>query len=105
MFTKFPKRNNLPNSIYHCSSQSASHTTVDPEEVRRFQALASKWWDEQGEFAALHSMNDLRIPFIRWVLIRALINAFLIEGSLLKPLTKRCEKGHCSEKVLSKQAP
>ncbi|CAL8248006.1 unnamed protein product [Lota lota] len=48
-----------------CVSQSASHTTVDPEEVRRFQALASKWWDEQGEFAALHSMNDLRVPFIR----------------------------------------
>ncbi|CAL8338538.1 unnamed protein product [Gadus morhua 'NCC'] len=47
------------------STQSASNTTVDPEEVRRFQALASKWWDEQGEFAALHSLNDLRVPFIR----------------------------------------
>uniref|UniRef100_A0A3B4BG21 Ubiquinone biosynthesis O-methyltransferase, mitochondrial n=1 Tax=Periophthalmus magnuspinnatus TaxID=409849 RepID=A0A3B4BG21_9GOBI len=42
-----------------------SHTTVDPNEVRRFQSLASKWWDEQGEFAALHAMNDLRVPFIR----------------------------------------
>ncbi|KAG7259273.1 hypothetical protein CRUP_019676, partial [Coryphaenoides rupestris] len=46
-------------------SQSASQTTVDPEEVRRFQALAGRWWDEQGEFGALHAMNDLRVPFIR----------------------------------------
>ncbi|GAA6230905.1 ubiquinone biosynthesis O-methyltransferase, mitochondrial [Lates japonicus] len=47
------------------STRSASQTTVDPDEVRRFQSLASKWWDEQGEFAALHAMNDLRVPFIR----------------------------------------
>ncbi|TMS11260.1 Ubiquinone biosynthesis O-methyltransferase, mitochondrial [Larimichthys crocea] len=49
----------------HTSVRSASQTTVDPDEVRRFQSLASKWWDEQGEFAALHAMNDLRVPFIR----------------------------------------
>ncbi|XP_076593110.1 ubiquinone biosynthesis O-methyltransferase, mitochondrial [Chaetodon auriga] len=47
------------------SVRSASQTTVDPDEVRRFQSLASKWWDEQGQFAALHAMNDLRVPFIR----------------------------------------
>ncbi|XP_045901037.1 ubiquinone biosynthesis O-methyltransferase, mitochondrial isoform X2 [Micropterus dolomieu] len=47
------------------SARSASQTTVDPDEVRRFQSLATKWWDEQGEFAALHAMNDLRVPFIR----------------------------------------
>lgn len=44
-----------------------SQATVDPEEVRRFQLLASKWWDEHGEFAALHAMNDLRVPLIRCV--------------------------------------
>ncbi|XP_017268618.1 ubiquinone biosynthesis O-methyltransferase, mitochondrial [Kryptolebias marmoratus] len=48
-----------------CSARSASYTTVDPGEVKRFQALANKWWDEQGEFAALHAMNDLRVPFVR----------------------------------------
>ncbi|KAM6910061.1 ubiquinone biosynthesis O-methyltransferase, mitochondrial [Xenentodon cancila] len=48
-----------------CSARSASHSTVDPNEVRRFQLLANKWWDEQGEFAALHAMNDLRVPFVR----------------------------------------
>uniref|UniRef100_A0A1A8HYE2 Ubiquinone biosynthesis O-methyltransferase, mitochondrial n=2 Tax=Nothobranchius kuhntae TaxID=321403 RepID=A0A1A8HYE2_NOTKU len=47
------------------SARFASHTTVDPEEVKRFQSLANKWWDEQGGFAALHAMNDLRVPFVR----------------------------------------
>ncbi|XP_047217395.1 ubiquinone biosynthesis O-methyltransferase, mitochondrial isoform X3 [Girardinichthys multiradiatus] len=45
--------------------RSASHTTVDPGEVKRFQLLANKWWDEEGDFAALHAMNDLRVPFVR----------------------------------------
>nr|XP_019946750.1 PREDICTED: ubiquinone biosynthesis O-methyltransferase, mitochondrial isoform X2 [Paralichthys olivaceus] len=49
----------------HFSTGSSSKNTVDPDEVRRFQSLAGKWWDEQGEFAALHAMNDLRVPFIR----------------------------------------
>lgn len=39
--------------------------TVDPEELRRFQRLAHKWWNEGGDYAALHSMNDIRVPFIR----------------------------------------
>lgn len=46
-------------------SSGSSQTTVDPEELKRFQSLASKWWDERGEFGALHAMNDLRVPFIR----------------------------------------
>uniref|UniRef100_A0A0D9RQ05 Coenzyme Q3, methyltransferase n=1 Tax=Chlorocebus sabaeus TaxID=60711 RepID=A0A0D9RQ05_CHLSB len=44
---------------------STSQTTVDSGEVKTFLALAHKWWDEQGIYAPLHSMNDLRVPFIR----------------------------------------
>ncbi|MBN3305705.1 COQ3 protein, partial [Amia calva] len=44
---------------------TASKTTLDPSEMKKFQSLADKWWDETGDFAALHSMNDLRVPFIR----------------------------------------
>lgn len=51
------------------SVRLASQTTVDPDEVQRFRSLAGKWWDEQGEFAALHAMNDLRVPFVRYVYI------------------------------------
>ena len=39
--------------------------TLDEEELANFSRLAATWWDESGEFIALHSMNKLRIPFIR----------------------------------------
>ncbi|XP_066466222.1 ubiquinone biosynthesis O-methyltransferase, mitochondrial [Tiliqua scincoides] len=50
---------------------STSRTTVDPNEMRKFQRLANMWWDERGDFAALHSMNDLRVPFIRDTVLSA----------------------------------
>lgn len=34
--------------------------------MKKFQLLAHKWWDEEGDYAALHSMNDIRVPFIRY---------------------------------------
>ena len=37
---------------------------VDPTEIRKFEALASRWWDEQGEFKPLHAINPLRLNFI-----------------------------------------
>lgn len=42
-----------------------AQTTIDEEEISKFSALANLWWDETGEFEALHSMNSLRVPFIR----------------------------------------
>nr|XP_021549054.1 ubiquinone biosynthesis O-methyltransferase, mitochondrial [Neomonachus schauinslandi] len=44
---------------------STSQSTVDSSEIKTFLALAHRWWDEQGVYALLHSMNDLRVPFIR----------------------------------------
>lgn len=38
---------------------------MDEEELRHFKSLAQSWWNETGEFEALHSMNRLRVPFIR----------------------------------------
>ena len=43
--------------------------TMDEEELANFSRLAASWWDESGEFVALHSMNKLRIPFIRDALV------------------------------------
>ena len=37
---------------------------VDPTEIRKFEALASRWWDKQGEFKPLHAINPLRLNFI-----------------------------------------
>ncbi|XP_060046705.1 ubiquinone biosynthesis O-methyltransferase, mitochondrial [Erinaceus europaeus] len=50
---------------------SASRSSVDREGLKVFLALAHKWWDEQGVYAPLHSMNALRVPFIRDNLLKA----------------------------------
>jgi 2-polyprenyl-6-hydroxyphenyl methylase/3-demethylubiquinone-9 3-methyltransferase len=46
------------------ASQGAG-TTVDPEEVGRFAALASEWWGPRGKMRALHKFNPVRLAFIR----------------------------------------
>ncbi|XP_070788935.1 ubiquinone biosynthesis O-methyltransferase, mitochondrial [Pituophis catenifer annectens] len=53
------------NKIKFTGQPYSTSQTVDPEELRKFQRLAHKWWNEDGEYAALHSMNDIRVPFIR----------------------------------------
>ncbi len=37
---------------------------IDPAEIKKFEDLASRWWDKQGEFKPLHEMNPLRLNFI-----------------------------------------
>ncbi len=44
---------------------AAYGSSVDPEEVARFSALAEKWWDPRGEFAPLHKFNPTRLRIIR----------------------------------------
>ncbi|KAI1267953.1 S-adenosyl-L-methionine-dependent methyltransferase [Xylariaceae sp. FL1019] len=52
---------------YSTNTSSSDHafTTVSPEEVSHFNALASSWWDPQGPSRILHLMNPLRHDFIR----------------------------------------
>ncbi|MDH3546405.1 MAG: bifunctional 3-demethylubiquinol 3-O-methyltransferase/2-polyprenyl-6-hydroxyphenol methylase, partial [Gammaproteobacteria bacterium] len=38
---------------------------VDAAEVAKFDALASRWWDPEGEFRPLHEINPLRLDWIR----------------------------------------
>ena len=38
---------------------------VDPAEVAKFEALAGRWWDPDGEFKALHDINGPRVDYIR----------------------------------------
>ncbi|KAI6091529.1 ubiquinone biosynthesis O-methyltransferase [Hypoxylon rubiginosum] len=53
------------------ASAPTSHSTdptfssVSPDEVSHFNALASSWWDPQGPSRILHLMNPLRHDFIR----------------------------------------
>lgn len=37
---------------------------VDHEELAKFAALASHWWDEAGELKTLHQVNPLRLGYI-----------------------------------------
>lgn len=37
---------------------------VDPQEIRKFAALASRWWDPRSEFKPLHDINPLRLNYI-----------------------------------------
>jgi 2-polyprenyl-6-hydroxyphenyl methylase/3-demethylubiquinone-9 3-methyltransferase len=38
---------------------------VDRAELAKFDALASRWWDPEGEFRPLHQINPLRLDWIR----------------------------------------
>ncbi len=38
---------------------------VDAAEVAKFNALASRWWDPDGDFRPLHEINPLRLDWIR----------------------------------------
>jgi 2-polyprenyl-6-hydroxyphenyl methylase/3-demethylubiquinone-9 3-methyltransferase len=40
-------------------------SSIDPDEIARFDRLASTWWDERGPMRALHAMNPARLSWIR----------------------------------------
>lgn len=37
---------------------------VDAAEINKFNAIASRWWDLDGEFKPLHLLNPVRLSFI-----------------------------------------
>ncbi|XP_046741948.1 ubiquinone biosynthesis O-methyltransferase, mitochondrial [Diprion similis] len=43
----------------------SGYTTVDATDVERHSKISHNWWDTTGEMKALHSLNTLRIQFIR----------------------------------------
>ena len=46
-------------------AKTSATTTVDPEEIARFTAMADAWWDPNGKFKPLHQLNPVRIQFIK----------------------------------------
>ncbi|MFQ3187660.1 MAG: 2-polyprenyl-6-hydroxyphenyl methylase/3-demethylubiquinone-9 3-methyltransferase [Marinomonas primoryensis] len=40
------------------------NSNVDLNEVAKFEALASRWWDTENEFKPLHDINPLRTNYI-----------------------------------------
>ena len=37
---------------------------VDQSEIAKFESLAHRWWDPEGEFRTLHDINPLRVDYI-----------------------------------------
>jgi 2-polyprenyl-6-hydroxyphenyl methylase/3-demethylubiquinone-9 3-methyltransferase len=37
---------------------------VDPAEIARFEAAASRWWDPEGEMRPLHDLNPVRLEYV-----------------------------------------
>ena len=61
--------------------------SVDPEEIKRFAALAERWWDRHGAFRALHALNPVRIAYVRDALVAGREPGAPAGGAaLLKPL-------------------
>ena len=45
-------------------STNSNNMNVDPNEIKKFEDLASRWWDPESEFAPLHAINPLRTEYI-----------------------------------------
>nr|VFJ42936.1 MAG: 3-demethylubiquinone-9 3-methyltransferase [Candidatus Kentron sp. DK] len=37
---------------------------IDPDEVTKFNRMAARWWDPEGSFGVLHTLNPLRLDYI-----------------------------------------
>lgn len=44
---------------------NSAEKNIDSAEIARFDALASRWWDPEGDFRPLHEINPLRLDYIR----------------------------------------
>lgn len=63
------------------ASRSPS-SSLDPDEARRFAALAGQWWDPSGPFRPLHRLNPARLGYLR----DALVRHFGLDRTALRPL-------------------
>ena len=44
--------------------ETVDNNNIDETEIKKFNQLASKWWDLNGEFKSLHKINPLRSNWI-----------------------------------------
>ena len=43
---------------------STPSLNADPAELRKFESIASRWWDPTSEFRPLHEINPLRLDYV-----------------------------------------
>ena len=54
----------MNNSGSSGQNEAGKAPNVDPGEIGRFDELAHKWWDKEGDFKPLHDINPLRVSYI-----------------------------------------
>lgn len=62
-------------------SATQTTNTVDPDEIAKFEAMASEWWDPNGKFKPLHQMNPVRLGYI----VEQINAEFGLDHTSLKP--------------------
>ena len=41
-----------------------AQSTIDSQEIAKFEAMAAEWWDLEGKFKPLHMLNPCRLDYI-----------------------------------------
>ncbi len=44
---------------------ASTQTNVDPAELEKFNTMAARWWDPEGDFKPLHDINPARMNYIK----------------------------------------
>ncbi len=60
----------------------AADTTINPDELAKFAAMAGEWWDPSGKFRPLHRFNPVRLGYVREHAVRH----FARDGHVRRPL-------------------
>lgn len=85
---------NLIFYVSHCGSSS----TVDAEETSKFSLSEGQWWDiKGGPLTPVHTLNTLRVPFIKEALIGNDTSSLTTPLSGFKILDVGCGGGILSE--------
>lgn len=63
MFRRFAKIGQPKNRFKSYGTDRVS--TVEEAEIRSFERVKDNFWDESGVMRALHSLNKVRVPFVR----------------------------------------
>ena len=56
-------------------------STINPDELAKFAAMADAWWDPAGKFKPLHKFNPVRLGYIREHVVRH----FGRDGATMRP--------------------
>ena len=47
-----------------------ANSTINKEEIEKFNRMAEQWWDPHGKFRPLHKFNPIRIEYIKEKIIK-----------------------------------